>query len=62
MIKMQHVRGTFMCSRGARVFFEKHNLDWELFLKEGLPLSSVLKIDDEMARQVIQYALENDGK
>lgn len=56
MVTMQHVRGAKMCSRGARAFFERHGLDWERFLREGLPVEQVEATGDAMAFAVAEVA------
>lgn len=55
-VKMIHVRQAKMCSRGARAFFEKHNLDWQKFLDEGLPVAVIEATGDAMALQVAKVA------
>lgn len=55
-VKMIHVRQAKMCSRGARAFFEKHNLDWQKFLDEGLPVEIIEATGDAMALQVAKVA------
>lgn len=55
-ITMRDVRAAKMCSRGARVFFEKHGLDWQTFLKAGIKSDVLEKINDGMANQVIKVA------
>lgn len=44
------------CNRGARVFFERHGLDWSSFIQHGIDDSELVGIDDEMLRQVIDNA------
>lgn len=56
LVTMQHVRQAKMCSRGARAFFERHNLDWQKFLDEGLPVEQIEATGDAMALQVVKVA------
>lgn len=56
LVRMEHVRAARMCSRGARTFFARHNLDWERFLREGLPVEQVEATGDAMAIQVAEVA------
>ena len=60
VVHMRHVRAAGMCSRGARAFCLSHNLDWQEFLKSGLPVSSLDGIDDEMLRSVIARAKDEE--
>ena len=53
---MRDVRAAKMCSKGARAFFERHALDWQAFLKEGIPVETLEKIDDAMSNRVIEVA------
>lgn len=45
-----------MCSSGTRDFFKRHNMDWNKFLKEGLPEDDFIKTGDAMAMQVVEAA------
>lgn len=54
IIRMPDLRAAFMCSRGARKFFELHGLDWCDFLKNGIPASKLLATGDQMAKQLVE--------
>lgn len=56
MVRMEHVRAARMCSRGARAFFLRHNLDWEAFLREGLLAEQFEATGDAMAIRVAEVA------
>lgn len=56
LITMRDIRKAGMCSRGARSFFIRHGLDWDLFLKKGVPAQAVWDTGDAMARQVVEVA------
>lgn len=56
MVRMEHVRAARMCSRGARAFFARHNLDWQTFIKDGLPAEVIAATGDGMALQVVEVA------
>lgn len=45
------------CNRGARAFCLRHGINWQLFIKQGIPISEVEHIDDAMLKRVIEYAL-----
>lgn len=55
-VTMRDVRAAKMCSRGARLFFIKHDLDWFAFLKEGIDADTVLQTGDAMAARVVEVA------
>jgi hypothetical protein len=61
MITMQDVRAAKMCSRGARQFFTRHGLDWNAFVKEGLPDKVIEATGDAMAIRVVEVARERRG-
>lgn len=54
IIRMPDVRAAFMCSRGARRFFERHDLDWSDFLKNGIAASRLLATNDHMALRLVE--------
>lgn len=56
IVRMEHIRAARMCSRGARAFFARHNLDWQTFLKDGLPAEVIAATGDAMALQVVEVA------
>ena len=56
------------CNRGARDWFARHQLDWSLFIDQGLPAPMLLATGDSMAEDVVAAAREriasevNDGR
>lgn len=54
IITMTDIRRAKMCSRGARDFFIKHDLDWSLFLKEGIEAEKLIGTGDAMAIKVVE--------
>lgn len=56
IVRMEHVRAARMCSRGARAFFARHNLDWQTFIKDGLPAEVIAATGDAMALQLVEVA------
>lgn len=55
-VTMQDIRAAKMCSKGTRDFFKRHSMDWNKFLKEGLPASEFERTGDAMALQVVEVA------
>jgi hypothetical protein len=55
-IRMTDLRAAKMCSRGARRFFEQHGLDWQDFLKNGIPASALAATGDHMALTLVEMA------
>ena len=60
VVTMSHIRKAKLCSRGTRAFFEKHNLDWNAFLAEGIDAEKLRQTGDAMALQVVKVA--EDGR
>jgi hypothetical protein len=61
----RHVRAARVCMSGSRNFFAKHDLDWNDFLANGIPVSILERIGDPIAlRAARQAELEagNDGR
>jgi len=56
IIYMSDIRAARMCSRGTRDFFKRHGMDWNKFLKEGLPVEQFINTGDPMAMQVVEVA------
>ena len=56
IVTMQHIRQCKMCSKGTRDFFKRHGMDWNKFLKEGLPEEQFIATGDAMAMQVVEAA------
>lgn len=56
IVRMEHIRAARMCAKGTRQFFRKHDMDWSLFLQEGLPEEDFLRTGDAMARRVVEIA------
>lgn len=54
IITMPDLRAAKMCSGGGRKFFELHGLDWQDFLKNGIPASQLLATGDHMAQRLVE--------
>jgi hypothetical protein len=56
-ITIQDVPCDQACRRGARLFCEKHNIDWSRFLfGGGIPVDEVAHIDDAYLKRFIENA------
>lgn len=56
IVTMQTLRHARMCSRGTRAFFQRHNLDYNAFLKEGISARQLADTGDAMALQAVEVA------
>lgn len=56
----RHIRAANICMRGSRAFFAKHNLDWNDFLANGIPVKKLEEIGDPIALRAAQKAIEEE--
>ncbi len=49
LVTLADMRGIGYCNRGARLWFSRYGLDWNLFRKEGLPASQIEATGEAMA-------------
>lgn len=61
-VTMDHVRRVHFCSRGARAFFQRYGLDWQVFLREGIPASVLEATGDALAARVCALAREEASR
>lgn len=47
----RHLKQLHFCNRGARIWFERHQLSWRNFLQSGIDLAIIEKIGDEFAQR-----------
>lgn len=60
---MRHLRTAKICSGGARSWWPRNGLDWNDFLKNGIPGEKLLETGDPFARRVVEIArAERDGR
>ena len=55
IVRMDHVRGSRQCTRGAREWFNLNNLDYNDFLVNGMPVEKLEAINDIMGNIVAEY-------
>lgn len=48
------------CVPGCRLFFKRNNLDYRDFIRNGISVETLLKLDDHMANELIErvYGVE----
>lgn len=61
IVRMAHLRRLGYCGSGVRVFFEKFNLDYSDFLKNGIDADTLLQAcnNDYMAVRAVEVAHEH---
>lgn len=55
-VYIRHVRKAAQCSRGARAFFHRYDLDWSDFLHNGLPVETLEATGNALALRVCAVA------
>ena len=55
-VTINDVRRAGMCARGARRWCEAYDIDFKLFLKEGISAARLEQIDDPFARRALVSA------
>lgn len=60
-LTMQDLAECNLCARGSRRFLEKRGVCFRTFLKEGLPLDTVIAWNDGVANQVVEHILRKYG-
>lgn len=60
IIYIDDIRKAGHCVAGAKRWFELRGLDFRSFVRDGIPASKLLAVDDELARQVVASKLERD--
>ena len=56
IITLQDLRRMRHCSKGARAFFKSYGLDWNKFVKEGLPEEDFLGTNNQLAIDMVESA------
>lgn len=64
LVRATHIRAVNLCARGARQWFKTHGLDYQKFLTEGLPASTIEGTNDAFGKAVAAHARKEaqDGK
>jgi hypothetical protein len=61
IVTVADMRQVAYCSRGAREFATRHNLDFRKFLDEGLPASEFIALDDAQCLLAVEAAAKRMG-
>lgn len=57
---MQDLAECNLCARGSKRFLEKKGICFRDFLKEGLPLDTVIAWDDGSSNKVVEHILRKN--
>lgn len=58
IITMRDMRRVQFCSGGVRAFFERNDLNWSDFLRNGISADKLAATGDALALKVIEAARE----
>lgn len=53
---MRHIRQARLCAGGARAFFQRYGLDWQRFLRDGIPAAELEATGNALAAGVVAAA------
>ncbi len=56
VVMHRHCRELGYCNRGLRAWFARSGLDWEDFLRNGIPAETLHQFDNAMIERVIARA------
>ena len=56
IVRAEDIRAARLCFQGARPWFRRHGLDWQVFLADGLPAEVLAATGDALALRVIAEA------
>jgi hypothetical protein len=59
MVTVKHIRNANFCSRGARIWFARHGLDFNTFITKGYPVEVIENTGDELGRMVASIARQD---
>lgn len=57
-VTVLHIRECKLCVKGARAWFDKHNLDFRTFIQHGYPASVIAGTNDALGVMVADKARE----
>lgn len=60
-VRHRHIRAAGICMAGSRDFFAKHDLDWNDFLKNGIPVKTLEEIGDPIALRAADEAVKEES-
>lgn len=60
-ITITDIRAAGHCARGAKAWFERHDLDFKDFLKNGIEEEELLKSGDALAVRVVDMKRARNG-
>jgi len=62
IVTINDARAAGLCTRGGRLWAERHGLDWRAFLERGISAEALLATGDAMALRAIAQAEQRNRK
>ena len=56
IVTVRDMRACKICSRGARKFCKRHNINWTNFITNGIPEEVLIATGNAMAMQMVEAA------
>lgn len=56
MVTVKHIREAKLCHRGARQWFARHGMDFNVFITKGYPVEMIEGTGDDLGRLVAGIA------
>lgn len=60
-VRVKHLRAAKICTAGARAWWRAEGLDWNAFLRDGIPAQTLLDTGDPRAVRVVEIAEADDN-
>ena len=61
-VRIRHVRQANLCASGTRAWFERHNINYTDFLKNGIDAEVILALGDHFGNTVVAKAQEEEAQ
>jgi len=61
-VTIDDARAAGLCTRGGRLWAERHGLDWRAFLQHGISAEALLATGDAMALRAVEQAQRRSRK
>lgn len=62
IVRIADIRAAGYCVKGARKWFELHDLDFKAFLRDGIPAAELVEKGDALAKRVVEMKRVRDGR
>lgn len=57
----KHLRQVTFCRKGSRAMADRIGVDWDRFMREGIPVSELEKIDDVAVQKLVKHVKDTEN-